>query len=416
MKSFKPDFITVISILLLLVSVFLSVKHIYLARKNQEESIILSEVNGVQYGLLNADEWRDNLSNIIIKKIEEFELTDENREELRIQVENILYKLLDEVDKILKDDMGKIKKFLMNAFIDLDKLRENVPQLSVQLLNELSKPENKNNIKNFVLGKLDSLVDETFSKDDQRKLKQILDKNNFENKTAAASQLEIKIRENEKELQIYTILLIISLVTVFLLNFLSNKRKTSTGLFLLLFTTLLFLVNGVSVPMIEIEARITRLTFELIGENIVFTDQVLFFQSKSILDVVWILITNGKADMMLVGVLIFAFSVLFPFTKIVCSYITITAPGRSQKNWFLHFFTFKSSKWSMADVFVVAMFMAFIGFNGIIGNQLEHLRNVNKYVEILTTNGTSLQSGFYLFLSFCLAGLFLSIAIQKKTA
>ncbi len=415
MKSFKPDLIFIISILLLLISVYLSVKHIYLARKNQEEGIILSEVNGVQYGLLNADEWRDNLSNIIIKKIEEFELTDENREDLKKQVEDLLYKMLDEVDKILKDDMGTIKKFLMNAFIDLDKLRENVPQLTDQLLNELSKPENKTNIKNFVLEKLDTLVDETFSTDDQKKLKLILENNNFENKTVAASQLEIKIIENEKELKIYTFLLIISLVTVFLLNILSNKRKTKTGLFLLLFTTLLFLVNGISVPMIEIEAKITRLTFELMGENIVFTDQVLFFQSKSILDVVWILITNGKVDMMFVGVLIFAFSVLFPFTKIICSYITITAPGRHKKNWFLHFFTFKSSKWSMADVFVVAMFMAFIGFNGIIGNQLEHLKNVNKYVEILTTNGTSLQSGFYLFLSFCLAGLFLSVAIQKKT-
>ena len=68
----------------------------------------------------------------------------------------------------------------------------------------------------------------------------------------------------------------------------------------------------------------------------------------------------------------------------------------------------------MADVFVVAMFMAFIGFNGIIGDQLEHFRDVNKYVEILTTNGTSLESGFYLFVSFCLAGLFLSVVLHKK--
>ena len=68
----------------------------------------------------------------------------------------------------------------------------------------------------------------------------------------------------------------------------------------------------------------------------------------------------------------------------------------------------------MADVFVVAMFMAFIGFNGIVGEQLEHLKDMNKYVEVLTTNGTNLKSGFYLFILFCISGLFMSTAIQKK--
>ena len=69
----------------------------------------------------------------------------------------------------------------------------------------------------------------------------------------------------------------------------------------------------------------------------------------------------------------------------------------------------------MADVFVVAMFMAFIGFKGIIGDQLYPLKNANKYVEVLTTNGTNLKSGFYFFL-FCLSRLFLSVAIQNKIA
>lgn len=68
----------------------------------------------------------------------------------------------------------------------------------------------------------------------------------------------------------------------------------------------------------------------------------------------------------------------------------------------------------MADVMVVAIFMAYIGFNGIISDQLDYLTNTNKYMEVVTTNGTSLQSGFYLFLLFCLAGIFLSLAIQKK--
>ena len=92
----------------------------------------------------------------------------------------------------------------------------------------------------------------------------------------------------------------------------------------------------------------------------------------------------------------------------------IASPVKYSGSRFVEFFTFKSGKWSMADVFVVAMFMAFIGFNGIIGTQLEYLKDVNKYVEVLTTNGTNLKSGFYLFVLFCLASLFLSMIIQNK--
>ena len=385
-----------------------------MARQNQTDRIKLAEVNSIRYGLLNADEWREDLSNIITKKIEEFELTEANREQLQKQVQDLMYRLLDEVEQILRQDMGKIKQFLMDAFVDLDKLRENIPKLSEQLLNELSKPENKENIKQFILGKLDTFVAETFTLDEQNRLSEILEAENFDNKITAAKQLEIRISKSNRQLQLYSAALALLLIIVFLLNYFNGKKNSKPGLFFLLAVTLIFLVNGITVPMIDIEAKINRITFQLIGENIVFTEQVFFFQSKSILDVVWILISNGKIDMIFVGLLIFGFSVLFPVSKIICSYLTIQSPKVYHKNKLVRFFTYKSSKWSMADVFVVAIFMAFIGFNGIVGEQLEHLKDMNKYVEVLTTNGTNLKSGFYLFILFCISGLFLSTAIQKK--
>jgi hypothetical protein len=68
----------------------------------------------------------------------------------------------------------------------------------------------------------------------------------------------------------------------------------------------------------------------------------------------------------------------------------------------------------MADVMVVAIFMAYIGFNGIIANQLGHLNLKSDEVVLLTTNGTSLQPGFYLFLTYTLLALFLSELLTKK--
>jgi len=42
--------------------------------------------------------------------------------------------------------------------------------------------------------------------------------------------------------------------------------------------------------------------------------------------------------------------------------------------------------------------MAYIGFNGIISSQFGQLSSASQDLVILSTNGTSLQPGYYLFL------------------
>ena len=68
----------------------------------------------------------------------------------------------------------------------------------------------------------------------------------------------------------------------------------------------------------------------------------------------------------------------------------------------------------MADVMVVAIFMAYIGFNGIITSQFDQLISAGQELVILTTNGTSLQQGYYLFLTYTLLALFLSGFLTRK--
>ncbi len=63
----------------------------------------------------------------------------------------------------------------------------------------------------------------------------------------------------------------------------------------------------------------------------------------------------------------------------------------------------------MADVMVLAMFMAYIGFSGIVASQLDPLGQMetpSRDLTILTTNATSLQPGFYLFLTYSVLALF----------
>jgi UDP-N-acetylmuramyl pentapeptide phosphotransferase/UDP-N-acetylglucosamine-1-phosphate transferase len=68
----------------------------------------------------------------------------------------------------------------------------------------------------------------------------------------------------------------------------------------------------------------------------------------------------------------------------------------------------------MADVMVVAFFMAYIGFNGVVGSQLKSIGRNAQSFEIFTTNGTQLMGGFYLFLSFCISSLILSEILTRK--
>ena len=62
----------------------------------------------------------------------------------------------------------------------------------------------------------------------------------------------------------------------------------------------------------------------------------------------------------------------------------------------------------MTDVLIIAIFMAYIGFNGIISSQFGKLHSTDNEIVLLTTNGTSLQSGFYLFLAYAVLALFLT--------
>jgi len=69
----------------------------------------------------------------------------------------------------------------------------------------------------------------------------------------------------------------------------------------------------------------------------------------------------------------------------------------------------------MADVMVIAIFMAFIGFNGIITDQLHQIENLAAGVEVLTTNNSGILSGFWFFTAFVLISLLVSQRLHSTS-
>jgi len=183
----------------------------------------------------------------------------------------------------------------------------------------------------------------------------------------------------------------------------------------LVFSTLLALVvlaTGVATPMLEIDARITELRFVLLGEPITFGEQMIFYQSKSITDVVWLLLQSKPLDSIVVGVLILAFSVLLPSLKLISFFLFLIS--KRIRNWkLIKWIAFYSGKWSMADVMVVAIFMSYVAFDGIIHNQLRHIDRDSQAVKALTTNHTGLQAGFFIFVIYVFFSMILSALLKR---
>jgi uncharacterized membrane protein (DUF485 family) len=180
---------------------------------------------------------------------------------------------------------------------------------------------------------------------------------------------------------------------------------------LLLFCVVL-LVGGVLTPMLEVEAKISRVSMTFMGEPIAFADQVLYFQSKSVLEVFHALITSSRPDMWVVGVLVLMFSIVFPTLKIFTSALYLYKPGLLRENRVARFFALESSKWSMADVMALAIFMAFVAFNGLIANTMSGLKATGANLAI-PTDSSKILPGYVLFIGFCMASLFLSRKLER---
>ena len=130
--------------------------------------------------------------------------------------------------------------------------------------------------------------------------------------------------------------------------------------------------------------------------------------SYSILATVTNLIDRGKG---LVGGLILIFSVVVPLIKAVM-FLTMLASDRfrDQINTVLGYI----SKWSMADVFVVAIFLAYMATGNETQSQVHDLSlmGMQLKVKVDMLMHSDILPGFYYFLSYCLVSM-IAVTVYK---
>lgn len=410
MKILKP----IISIIFFITICILAYQIIDKSVKNQVHKKDYAELNNFKYGLFSVDTWKAQLSDIITDEIDKLYLTRRNEKTLKSHLETQLGILIDKVAIRIKQSSGTVKKTFIEAFIDIDDIKKGIPEYANAIMHEITTSKTESQLKGMLKARIDTYMKNTFDvKDDSKKDVIVLKTGKYFEEDAKA-YIEKKINRNHDQVVELSMILVVLAVLLFVMEAFNKGPVSQLQYFILTFTLIVLLTVGVTTPMIDMEAKISSLKFVLFDHPIEFENQVMYFQSKSILDVFWIMIKHKDIQMKFVGILMVGFSIVFPILKMLSSLAYYYNYCEARKYKVINFFVLQSGKWSMADVLVVAIFMAYIGFNGILNTQLEQISKYSEGLDIITTNGTSLQPGFYTFLVYTILAMFLSGYLKSR--
>lgn len=406
---------------LLAVAVVVAVARIHAVSKvAQDLKLDLAEIDDLRYGLLDADVWVEHLLVVMDGQIERFGEIPDQRDNVQEVFETIIGQLITEVETTMRRQnedrpFGSLRQLATDFVVDFDELRANAGEYAGIAVEELERPENKDRLKTFLKERVNAFADSTFDRVDRGTFEAVLSKRACADRLNCRSEMNARLGEHHETLRRWAFLAIAVVALMILVSVWPVRRFGVVEILCVLTGVFALLFSGLFTPMIDIKAEIARLDLVLVGEPITFENQVLFFQSKSIIDVVDLLIRTRRLDLVLVGLGIGLFSVVFPVCKLLAT-IAYRYGSRLRSRAPIRFFALESGKWSMADVFVIAMFLAFLGFDGLTGNQLAALVTDSPALDLETQNGTQLRVGFHLFAAFCLSGLIVSGIVKRATA
>ncbi len=413
-----------LSAILLLIIIYMSTQIIRSGDIVKRYKVDYATLHSVEYGMFNSDIWTAKITQIIDNKIETFDLNTDNRNEIRGYIETIIDTLIVETDRVVREQnqgkhgffdslLGSTKQMITDSIIDVQDLRKRVPEFTNAVMAEVDKPKNQARVKKVMREKFKQFMHEKFSTTDMTHYNILLKKYNSPDIKTCSTILNDAILKISTEMN-DSMILILSFSILLILFILFQGLLNTLSLLILSTTTVILLFLGVMLPMLDIEAKISKLYFTILDKPIVFENQILFFQSKSISDLVRLLLESGEGKMILVGVLLVMFSIIFPTLKLIASYLYFYTSSIIGNNPITRFFALRSTKWSMADVMVVSIFMSYLGLDSVLENELKTLEEKSTSINIITTNGTHLEVGFFLFLGFIVASFVLSFLVEKS--
>lgn len=397
-----------------------------LSERQQKLKEDYANMNNIMLGLFSIEQWHDKIERIINYQSNNLDITPAQKKALQKEIEQVILALINRAEALVtkpekKSVRGKLVKFAVKNFVEIDTFKKQVPSLAKAMMNKVDNPQTKKQLSKIGLQKLEEMEDTEFIdstlKANAVRIAKVYRVYKVDNRADFNRTVQKELKTIQNLTYTYSIAILCGIIVVLLAWWTFRKRKdlhASLFIMSLLFAFMLLGV-GLTASMIEVDARINTLEFTLLGQPIEFNDQVLFFQSKSILDVVVVLISGSGIDSIAVGVLILVFSILFPVMKLSSTGIHLLGKKSLAENKVIKYFAFQSGKWSMADVVVIAILMAYIGLNGLLEDQLKKLDIPADTLTLISTHNTALQPGYIIFIAFVLFGLVLSTILKFIT-
>lgn len=198
-----------------------------------------------------------------------------------------------------------------------------------------------------------------------------------------------------------------ALLAMVYLGLMLNRQRTGPrlGTAAIIITALTCLFTGLLAPMLEIAAfqrdlsipiqvKTGFLSLELDYTQNFPGEMYFYYQSKSVVELIILLFRQNN---LVVGVSILLFSVFIPIVKNSLGLLALIRE-RLPESRVLRWFLLRSGKWSMADVFVVAIFLGFLAFN-------------NMQTGVQTES--NILSGLYFFLGYALLAIWASVRLDR---
>jgi hypothetical protein len=398
----------------------------HLHKKNDHLKADLAEINKINYGLFDISRWKKEALLVFNKRIDQFQIS----EKAYIQVRKELDQYLSDLDKkyiangkVFEPIFEKAEQNPKMNKMFLKLLKENtipqlkelnipsfIPGVATSMANDLRKQEPA--LREIMRDELRRMIKDTASIIDDPRLA-IYAKYQQTSHEATNEILRNRIVENDLLIKSKATFVYGFLVFIFLFSWLlSYGYNYTANVAIMTAATMILLVIGITLPMISIEGLLNAFSINLLGTDIHFDQQYMYYQSKSIIDVTKTLLQSPGLDTRVVGAMILAFSVLFPFIKLVVSMVYLYSE-RAKSNKVIQNMIFYLGKWSMADVFVVALFMAYIGFYGVISAQLSQIERNRTGFAVETINNSHLSLGALFFTSFCIGSIIIGILINR---
>ena len=186
---------------------------------------------------------------------------------------------------------------------------------------QLQSPETRDRIKQVLVHEIHRIERNTATLVDQERLAEVIQNHQCAHRIECQDILREKIEAVDLTIQARGITILSLCAVIFMILLSGRCRDHPLVLTTLIATCSLLWAGGILTPMLQVEAKIAQLDVVIGGETIQFSDQLLFYQSKSVIDFVILLMETGQIQLVVVGFLVGLFSVVFPLLKLVSSYL-----------------------------------------------------------------------------------------------